>query len=398
MSIYDSDYYKKAIKEEKKKAEEDIAQKVKDGEARKEQINAVLDKSATAQTGVYQQAIDDAPLASRALYDQNAVQEQINRKKIQESLANMGMTDSGLSSSMQTALTVQKSRADNAVRADEQQRITAAKNAIDQILGSTETQKATAAIEIDQSVADYRTSRMESANALAAQTATSLHTADVEAQTARYEAEAAAEQKWMQQQLSGQQDTAKLRSDYVKLLMTREDNPLDSAAAWQEAYRVYPDMPVMSQAQYGYYTHYLNDGYPSEYANAMALAYMNSVNAGGTKEQANAAAVSALMVTAADEVRKAGVDLKGGVVFGGTIREKYNPTADYAARIASANMAKLADKQLSDTGRMYATACMTGAAYAEILNDANVQQIGEALAQNFSGIYLEAALSYAGLE
>ena len=85
-------------------------------------------------------------------------------------------------------------------------------------------------------------------------------------------------------------------------------------------------------------------------------------------------------------------------MFGGGTREKYNPTADYAARIASANMAKLADKQLSDTGRMYATACMTGAAYAEILNDANAQQIGEALAQNFSGIYLEIALSYAGLE
>lgn len=394
---YDT-YLKNEKKRQNEQADADIARYEKDNAALKEQINATLDASADASAGVYRQEIEQAPLDSRALYDQNAMREAIDRKKIQESLANMGMTDSGLSSSMQTALTVQKSRADNSVRAAEQQRIRAAESAIDQIFANNELQKAQKGIEIDQDTATYARTRRENADALATQTATALHNADVEAATAQYKASLAAEQEWMKQQLSGQQDAAKLRSDYVKLLMTREENPLDPDSAWQEAYKAYPDTPVMSQAQYAYYARYLNDGYDSTYANAMSLAHANVLGAGGTEEQANAAAALALMTTADEEVRKAGVDLQGGVVFGGGTREKYNPTADYAARIASANMAKLADKQLSDTGRMYATACMTGAAYAEILNDANAQQIGEALAQNFSGIYLEAALSYAGLE
>lgn len=404
-------YHENEKKRQNKQAEADIAQYEKDNAALKEKVNASLDAAAESQAGVYRQEIEQAPLDSRALYDQNAMREAVDRKKIRESLANMGMTDSGLTSSMQTALTIQKSRADNSVRAAEQQRIRAAESAIDQIYADKELQKAQKGIEIDQDTAAYARTRQESANTLATQTATALHNAEVEAATARYEASLAAEQEWMKQQLSGQQDTAKLRSDYVKLLMTREENPMSSTAAWQEAYKAYPDMPVMSQAQYGYYTHYLNSGYSSEYANAMAKAYMNTAAAGGTEEQANQAVVSAMIATAEDEARKAGVDLQGGVkfgddivdwqggvYFGNPIREKSNPTAAYAARIASANMAKLADKQLSDTGRMYATACMTGAAYAEILNDANVQKIGEALAQNFSGIYLEIALSYAGLE
>ena len=181
MSIYDTDYYKKSKKEEDKRAEEDIAQKEKDAAERKAQINATLDQSAAAQTGVYEQAIADAPLQSRALYDQNALDEAVNRKKIQETLANMGMTDSGLSSSMHTALAVQKSRADNQVRADERQTIRAYESAIDQILADTEAQKASAAIEIDQGVADYRIERKAQAETNATNTATSLYNAELEA-------------------------------------------------------------------------------------------------------------------------------------------------------------------------------------------------------------------------
>lgn len=407
--------YDTHLKNEKKKqnalADTDIAQYEKDNAALKEQINATLDAAAESQAGVYRQEIQQAPLDSRIQYDKNAMQEAVDRKKIAESLANMGMTDSGLSSSMQTALTVQKSRADNSVRVAEQQRIRAAESMIDQIFANNEQQKAQKGIEIDQDTAAYARARRESANTLATQTATALHNADVEAETARYEADVAARQKWMQQQLSGQQDTAKLRSDYVKLLMTREDNPLDSTAAWQEAYRAYPDTPVMSQEQYGYYTQYLNRGYNSTYAAAMSQAYDKVISAGGKEENADAAATSAMIVTAAEEVRQANVDLQDGARVRMTLApvqfgpqplnrqfETYDLSAEHTATIVSDNMKSLANKQMSEIGKMYAAACMTGYAYTNILTKANAQQIGEALAQNFSGIYLDIAISAAGLE
>ncbi|MBR3778199.1 MAG: hypothetical protein IKL13_00535 [Clostridia bacterium] len=375
--------YETHLKDQKKKhnaeADADIAQYEKDNAALKEQINASLDAAAESQAGVYRQEIEQAPLDSRALYDQNAMREAIDRKKIQESLANMGMTDSGLSSSMQTALTVQKSRADNSVRAAEQQRIRAAESTIDQIFANKEQQKAQKGIEIDQDTAAYARTRRENANAMATETATALHNADVEAQNNAL--------KVLQEQ---QNKRAAMAQSFI-------NKGVKNSEAWAQAYYAYPDDSTEG-VKYAYYKQLRENGYDSEYANAMSDAYTNAYGARGTEEQVNQAVVLALMATADEEVRKAGVDLQGGVVFGGGTREKYNPTADYAARIASANMAKLADKQLSDTGRMYATACMTGAAYAEILNDANAQQIGEALAQNFSGIYLEIALSYAGLE
>lgn len=412
--------YDSHLKEQKKKttaeAEADIAQRQKDDAALKEQINATLDASAEAQTGTYRQEIERAPLDSRIQYDKNAMQEAVNRKKIAESLANMGMTDSGLSSSMQTALTVQKSRADNSVRVAEQQRIRAAESAIDQIYANNELQKAQSSIEIDQAGAEYARTRREAADTLATQTATSLYNAEVEAAATKYKAELEAEQNWTKQMLSAQQDTAKLRSDYVKMLMTRENNPLDSTAAWQEAQRVYPDVPTMSQTQYGYYTQFLNSGYDSAYAATMAQAYDQIIASGGKASSAIAAANSAMVATAAEEVSRANIDLKNGAqvkkvlaspqstTFGpqpaGAFRqmETYDLTAEHTATLVNANTKAIAGLGMSEVGKMYAVACMTGYAYANLATDANAQQIGKALEQNFSGIYLEIALSAAGLE
>ncbi|MBQ7088517.1 MAG: hypothetical protein IJN04_02635 [Clostridia bacterium] len=371
--------YDTHLKNEKKKqnalADTDIAQYEKGNAALKEQINATLDASAESQAGVYRQEIEQAPLDSRIQYDKNAMQEAVDRKKIAESLANMGMTDSGLSSSMQTALTVQKSRADNSVRVAEQQRIRAAESAIDQIFANNELQKAQKGIEIDQDTADYARTRRESANTLATQTATSLHNSEVEAATAQYEADVAAQQKWMQQQLSGQQDTAKLRSDYVKLLMTREDNPLDSTAAWQEAYRAYPDTPVMSQEQYGYYTQYLNRGYNSTAAVAAASAY------------ASGADVNKAMEAAYEE------ELRGVGLAGLRTLKTNNSELSSVASLQNAHRSMVQIGLSKDTAA-YSVGCRL---YSTV-SVANANQVGQLLEQCFDGAQLEAALLGAGLE
>lgn len=381
-------------KKQNKQAEADIAQYEKDNAALKEQINTSLDASAESQAGVYRQEIEQAPLDSRVLYDQNAMREAIDRKKIQESLANMGMTDSGLSSSMQTALTVQKSRADNSVRAAEQQRIRAAESAIDQIFANKEQQKAQKGIEIDQDTAAYARTRRENANAMATQTATALHNADVEAATAQYKAALAAEQEWMKQQLSGQQNTAKLRSDYVKLLMTREENPLDPDSAWQEAYKAYPDTPVMSQAQYAYYARYLNDGYDSTYANAMSQAYAAAMADGATEAKRVTASLNAVKPVAEEEIRKAGLNsmLQDMTLVHLSVDEAVTLATDLKPAIQQA--AAQQGVRLTETALAY----VLGNLYGTMTTDANADRVGQALASQFGGGDLEVALYYADLE
>lgn len=376
MSIYDTDYYKKSKKEEDKRAEEDIAQKAKDAEERKAQINATLDQSAAAQTGVYEQAIADAPLQSRALYDQNALDEAVNRKKIQETLANMGMTDSGLSSSMHTALTVQKSRADNQVRANEYQTVRAYESAIDQILADTEAQKASAAIEIDQGVADYKIERKAQAETNATNTATSLYNAELEAYTAQ------------QKQLQANQDSrAKMAQSFIE-----QGAPIN--VAWAQAYKAYPDLTTVEGVRYAYYNQELDKGYTPEYASASSMAYVNAIKAGGTEEQAQASASDAVATTARQEATKYGVstlpDASGVSVEG--VQKTIN---------AAANMYGIDIKGEDYEGKR-AVAYMVGMAYRDVVltaTDPNVYQaLGEALSAKMSGTYLEIALACAGLQ
>ena len=374
MSIYDTDYYKKSKKEEDKRAEEDIAQKAKDAEERKAQINATLDQSAAAQTGVYEQAIADAPLQSRALYDQNALDEAVNRKKIQETLANMGMTDSGLSSSMHTALTVQKSRADNQVRANQYQTVRAYESAIDQILADTEAQKASAAIEIDQGVADYRIERKAQAETNATNTATSMYNAEVEAAT-----------KASEQALEYQNNRAKMAQSYIK-------DGASISEAWGQAYAAYPDTSTAEGVRYAYYKTLREQGYGDSYANAMAKAYIDVVLAKGTDAQVSEAVSEAIANTAKKKATAVGVTTwaEAGAVNDLGVKET-----------ATANLQKVAAAQISNDEKMQLAAYMTGSAYYQqvVKGDATVQnQIGQALEANFSGIYLEIALACAGLQ
>ena len=61
-----------------------------------QQTNAAIDKAAAASAKPYQTQLDELPALYGKLYDANAVQELVNRRQGQETMANMGLTDSGL--------------------------------------------------------------------------------------------------------------------------------------------------------------------------------------------------------------------------------------------------------------------------------------------------------------
>lgn len=374
MSSYDT-YLEEQLKKEKKKAEEDNAAYEADNEALKKQTFATLEQSADAAAGVYRQGIEDAPLESRALYDQNAMREAVDRKKIQESLANMGMTDSGLSSSMQTALAVQKGRADNQVRADEQARIREMESAIDQIYANMELEKASQGLAIDQDTAAYKRNRLQAADTQATQTATAIYEANQKAAT---------------ETTKMALDQQKNRADMAQKFLADGKMMLD---AWAAAYKAYPDYSTVEGLQYAYYNQAREQGYPPAYANAMARAYVNTINAKGTEEQAAEAMSDAL----AAQARKVALEKVGG-----WIPPAESNDADGVRKMLSENMILMANTAMSDTERMEVVAYMVGTAYYyEIMKSTDTkihQQIGEALEDNLSGIYLEIALACAGLK
>ena len=369
------------MEEENKKAEENIAQRKKDDATLKEQINATLDASAESQASVYRQEIAQAPLDSRVLYDQNAMQEAVNRKKIAESLANMGMTDSGLSSSMQTALTVQKSRGDNSVRAAEQQRIRAAESAIDQIFANNEQQKAAKSIEIDQATADYALAQKQTAEQNATQTATALYNAEVEAEATMYAADVEAQTKAASLAQDYQDKRAAMAQSYI-------NNGVRTSEAWAQAYAAYPDTSTAEGVKYAYYAELRKKGYGVGSSEAVSTAYVNAILDGKSETQAQAVVDEAMTDAYEKELGKKGFV---GLRRLGSATEV--PTAD----VVISTYQSMVKTGLSAESAAYAIGCQF---YNNVIagDNSNANKVGQTLEQCFSGVQLTAALLGAGVE
>lgn len=95
-NYYSTDYNK--ILEEETAALENLKKKQQDT------INKTHDNKISSEKDIYGKAIDDAKVAYESEYQKNAVQKLINEKQIAERNANLGLTDSGLNRTQQTAV------------------------------------------------------------------------------------------------------------------------------------------------------------------------------------------------------------------------------------------------------------------------------------------------------
>ncbi len=372
---YNEDY-NAALKKENQAVDDELKKRKESDAAQKAQIGATLDTAADAAAGVYRQKIEDAPLESRALYDQNAMREAVDRKKIEESLANMGMTDSGVSSSMQTALAVQKSRADSSVRAAEQQRIRAAESEIDRIYADMELEKASQNMAIDKATADWESNARVNAQTNAQTTATAIHEANTKAET-----------EATKMALEQQKNRGNMAQDLIM-------DGVKNSEAWAAAYKAYPDYTTVEGVQYAQYAQLREQGYPVAYANVASQAYATAIGAGGTDEQAEEAASDALAEQAHKVAQKYGADRD---------TPAWSNDAAGVKRALSETMQLIKGIKMPDEERMEVVAYLLGTAYSyRVVKSPNnpklYQQIGEALEANLSGIYLEIALACAGLK
>lgn len=153
------------------------------------QYNATMDAAAKQATAGYQQSIKQAPIDALEQKNANAIQEAVNRKQVSETMANLGLTDSGLNRTQQTALTLQRGNADAAVDRQTQEYVNSLQMAIDDVMAEYAGNKANYANSVHKATSDWYTSALTELENNSQTTAASLYAADSEAEQAALDRE-----------------------------------------------------------------------------------------------------------------------------------------------------------------------------------------------------------------
>lgn len=142
-------------------------------------VNAAIDRTTTASTKPYQTQIEQLPEAYQKQFDANAVQELVGRRKVEEAMANMGLTDSGLNRTQQTALSVQRGNADAAARLEQQKKTQELQDKIAQLIEAGAAQKQQQAAGVLSNTSNWFNDALASSYNTAMQQGTSMYNADL---------------------------------------------------------------------------------------------------------------------------------------------------------------------------------------------------------------------------
>ncbi len=157
--------------------------------------NATVDDQVATVTDRYQQDIDGADGKYQEQFDANAIAELVNQKKVEERMANMGLTDSGLNRTQQTALSVQRGNADAATRRSKLEYVQKLEIVINEAVAEGAAKKANKENELNASFAEWKNDLTLKAQQNAAESAQKLYNTQEATLDANYLAQLAAEQK-----------------------------------------------------------------------------------------------------------------------------------------------------------------------------------------------------------
>lgn len=167
------------LHEQRKQSDDEVIQ----------QINAAIDRATASSTNPYKTQMEQLPSQYQSLFDANAVQELVGRRQVQEAMANMGLTDSGLNRTQQTALSVQRGNADASVRLAQQQKTQELQDKISQLVENSAAQKQQQEASIRANTSDWYNTLLSNFYSTAQQQGTSLYNAEQERAAAAAEAE-----------------------------------------------------------------------------------------------------------------------------------------------------------------------------------------------------------------
>ena len=162
-------------------------------------INAIVDKSTDNAVSKVQGEIDKLPASYQSSFDANAIQQKINERQLGERMANLGMTNSGLNRTQQTAINIQRSNADAAIRTQINGVTNSLRQQIADLYASGESQKAEnsskARYELEQKNQSVYDTMMNNLYSNASAYETARIEADAKAEEARIKA-AQEQEKW----------------------------------------------------------------------------------------------------------------------------------------------------------------------------------------------------------
>lgn len=265
MAKTQQQYYDEIYAEGKKSLDKLHEQKKTTDAETLKQIEAGIDKATATSTAQYQQRIDAAPLESRKLYDQNAISDAVSKKRVQESLANMGLTDSGLTSSMQTALAIQKQKADATVRRDEAAKVQSYQNAIDQIIADGEAKKSDARISAEKATADWYSGALAELENSSRTSAADAYAADMDYAAKVYDAQQKYGAQVVKDQNAANEKQQKAMQDTVNGYI---EDGYDNLTAMAMANELYPTGDAYTDTYYAA----IRNGYTDAEAKAYAAA------------------------------------------------------------------------------------------------------------------------------
>ncbi len=244
-------------------------------------LGDAIDRGAQTAGEQYRQRIDDAPTQLREQLDLNDLDERVQRRQLAESMANAGLTDSGLNRTQQTALSLQRGNADAASRRSSEEHVRAAQNAIDQILADAAQQKAQQEANARSTTDTWYQNALDSLAGSARSAASQDYHAEQQAaadiakaklaeETARYKAAMEVATK--------QSDNSEARSKYAQALMSTSKGGYSEKNAWAAAYARYPTGDEKTNTYYTAYNNAMNDGYSEQQAEAIAEAAVNGTD------------------------------------------------------------------------------------------------------------------------
>ena len=154
-------------------------------------------------------------------YDTQAIQELVNKRKLAESMANQGLTDSGLNRTQETALAVTRTNNEGALTQQKNTQARQISQSLDNYLNGVNSTIAQTSANAYANLSEKNQNVYNSIYNALSDNATSLAKADTAAEAARYKAEQEAVVAVYKAQLAAQEKATKSANDtysrYVKL-------------------------------------------------------------------------------------------------------------------------------------------------------------------------------------
>lgn len=195
MGSYYDDHYNKNLKKTQDEIKKQQTQNTTTSNAYVADLNAIVDKNISNSVNKVQGEIDKLPTQYQSSFDANAIQQLINERQVAERMANMGMTNSGLNRTQQTAINIQRSNADAALRTQINSATNSLKQQIADLYASGESQKAENSAKARYELEQKNQSVYDTGMANLSSNASAYETARIDADAKIEEARIKAEQE-----------------------------------------------------------------------------------------------------------------------------------------------------------------------------------------------------------